>query len=432
VEVPRNLILKTEEYLNNRFPKREPYSKGVSAVLASAIAGNSIRTARNCPIQTKGNIYVLLCGRSGTGKSTIVNYGMELIERAQFTNILTDDTTTESLAGYFNAHNYALMRMDEFTKVIGSYRKKAYMSGLREALVKAYDGTPLIQVRSTRQVAEAKNYSLAGIADTQPRTISEEVGESDIQSGFLPRFNWFHLTNPEVVKPRTVSKNILDIQDELTKQYRALLSTALHNEIHFIFQDNDIRQIFDRLSPYQESEFIHLQPFYERVTLFAYKYAMLYHFTESSFLDNFEIKDNDEEWTTDQSTLYNKHVTEIDISPAAVSWSIEFLQDLIEKHMPETFKILKLNDSDKIVDAIERYQDRHKAPMPESLLYRSVVHTLKDSRIIHNAIELAQKQDLIQIHRVQGGVSWSLYNSFNDKKVEEYKNDEEDDEESDT
>jgi len=421
--MPRNLITKVQQYLDAKFPKRDAYSLGVTLASISAIAGNSLKTHKSVPIQTKSNIYVLLCGPSNSGKSAIANYGMELLDGAQYKNILTDDTTPEALTSFFMQHPYALIKMDEFTKAIGSYTKKTYMAGFRESLIKAYDGTELVQLRSTRVVAQAKNYSLTALCDTQPFVIAQEVGEADVSSGFLPRFNWFHVVNPERVQPQNVGNDVLREKDEIIKTYSELYKFALKHEIEFKFSNDNLYQIHSRLSPYQTTENQHFAPFYERTTLFAYKYAMLYDFSQPHFIEHFNIeeeKDDDTPWASDGSITHNRTAHEVDITSAGVSWAIEFVQDMLKNSLPITLKYLKLNDSDKIIDAIENYKHEKNAPMPESLLYRSVVHTLRDSRRIENAIKLAMMQDYIQQNRVQGGINYSLFGEFTPKKVEEY------------
>jgi len=422
--VVRNLIIKTQEYLNSRYPKREAYCKGVAYALISALGGNSLKTDESCPIPTKGNIFVLLCGPSNSGKSSIMNYGLSLLEKAQFRNILTEDTTPESMVAYFSSKPYALMVMDEFTKVIGSYKKKTYMAGLREALVKAYDGTTLVQTRSTRTIAEAKNYSMSAIVGTQPSVVAEDVGETDVSSGFLPRFNWFHVIDPVHVKPEMVSDDILRTRDELIVAFTKLHSISLHYEINFKFNVSQLHQIDARLSPHQHTENTHFQPFYERVTLFAYKYAMLYHFADPEFTRSLEETRSDgaeeDEWKTDQSTIYSKKSIIVDISNAAVSWAIDVTQEMLQDSMPKTLRILRLSESDKIIDAVRNYQERHNSPMAESLLYRAVAHVLKDPGKIKSAIEMAIKQDYIQLNRVQGGINYSLFGEYSAKKVESY------------
>jgi energy-coupling factor transporter ATP-binding protein EcfA2 len=421
VTVPQNLIQRLQEYLDNRFPKREQYTLGVALAIISSIAGNSIKTDITVPIQTKSNIYVLLCGPSGSGKSTIIQYGMDILENAQFKNILTDDTTPESLAGYFTVHPYALMRMDEFTKVIGSYRHKNYMAGLREALVKAYDGIPLIQSRSTRTIAEAKNYSLVGLADTQPITIAEEVGETDVSSGFLPRFNWFHEPSPESVEPVNVTGSMLDERSDIIKTIHDLYKLTIHNEIHFKFTNHQLSQMYKKLFPLQAkgADNYHFQPFYERMTQFTYKFAMLHEFAEPYFMDGFKPQVEVDEWEeSDQSVFYKRKPFSVEISSGSVHWAINFLQNMYEHSMPLTIKQLRLNDSDKIVDAIERYQDKWKTPIPESLLYRAVNHTLKDMHRIQNAIELALRMELIDVQHVQGGKRYMKYGTLTENKIE--------------
>lgn len=402
---------------------------GVALNLASAISGNSIKTHETCPIQTKSNIFVMICGPSNSGKTTIINYGIEVLEKAQYRNMLTDDFTSESLAQHFASHPYANMRTDEITKFISGYRKKTYLAGTRESLIKAYDGLPLIQIRATRTVVEARDYALSCIADTQPIVIAEEAGESDVQSGYLPRHIWFNVLIPDPVKPQQVSKDIIFVRDDLIKSYSKIHKFLLANDVQMIFADAQIKQIHDRLSPHQSTEHVHFQPFYHRITQFAYKIAMLYEIAESDFLERFESSEDldEEEWQSDQRSISNKKVHQITISNASVSWSIEFMQKYLTENLPKTLKILRLSNVDKVVNVIERYRDTHNSAMPESLLYRSLSNVLKEKRVIENAIDLATKCEFIQLNKVQGGVNYSLYGEFTPKKVEHFANKENDD-----
>jgi hypothetical protein len=411
------------EYLDSRYPNRENYCKGVSLALISSVAGNSVRTAIKVPVQTYANIYVLLCGDTNSGKTTISKYGMDILDQIQYRNILTDDTTTEAMPAYFKAHPYALMRISEFTKVIGSYKKKAYMSGMREALVRAFDGETLTQLRAGKPTEEVRGYAMVFLADTQPQVISEEATESDVQSGFFPRINWFHQTDPSKVPLRATTNMALQMRDELIQRYIRLYKTILKYEIHFIISNEQLEQISSRLEPYQKTEQHQFQGFFDRVRLFAFKYAMLYEIAEPEFLDNFPNTNNDEEevsWTSDTGLGNTRKQRELPVSNAAIGWTIEFLQDYIEHSLPQTLKILKLSDADKIIDTIEQYWKRHTAPMPESLLYRAVVHTFKDAGRIENAIKLATKMNMVAKEPIQGGYRYWLFDHYMPKKVTDF------------
>ena len=103
-----NLIDQIEYYLNHRYPDRNNLSKGVAISIISTLAGNSVKSDITCPIQTKSNLYVLLCAPSGVGKTTIRNYGLDILTNAGYRNFMPDDITTEAIPRYLYHHQRAL------------------------------------------------------------------------------------------------------------------------------------------------------------------------------------------------------------------------------------------------------------------------------------------------------------------------------------
>ncbi|MHB8153370.1 MAG: DUF3987 domain-containing protein [Bacillati bacterium] len=429
--VQQNLILETIDYLNRRFPKREEYAKGVALSLASAISINSVMTDSNCPIDTKSNLYVLLCGDSNTGKTSIIKYGMGILNDIKYRALLGDDATAESLPKHLQAYRTSLLFISEFTNVINAYRKKAYMAGMREMLIKTYDGTVLTQLRATKEQVEAKNYTVNVLTSTQPVTIMEESSEADVQSGFFPRFLWFHITDAEYIRPRNMDDATVKQRSALVRMYENLYDIMTHNRIHFIFSDKHLSDMHRVIFPIQQScEDHHFQPFYDRIYMFCIKIAMLHRIMEPSFIKDLpskSIDDSDNEFMgsrnayTDLAGDNRKNDITLDITDDSVKWAMDFIVDYATKNLPHTVSVLRLSDPDKVYDIIKRYQDTQNVKsMPENELYRKLAISMKSKVRIDNAIELALKMDLITFSKTQTARQYSIVDLSKRIPIEKY------------
>lgn len=105
------------------------------------------------------------------------------------------------------------------------------------------------------------------------------------------------------------------------------------------------------------------------------------------------------------------------MSDSSVQWSIDFVSHYMQSNLPETFKILKLSDADKVLNAIEEYSQRNNGQaMPRSLLFRHVVYSLRDYHRIENAIKLALTMDMVEMQEVQGGKRYAVYTGVKRQK----------------
>lgn len=407
-----NLIDQIEYYLNHRYPDRNNLSKGVAISIISTLAGNSVKSDITCPIQTKSNLYVLLCAPSGVGKTTIRNYGLDILTNAGYRNFMPDDITTEAIPRYLYHHPHALMTIEELSGMLGSYKKKAYLAGMVGALIKMYDGAPLSQGRSTRESIEAKNYSMNVIADIQPRLLSQTADESDVQSGFIPRFIIYHEKNNHRSPPVTMNNYQLGVRNKIISYCKDLYSALSHNMIDFVFSPSQIQRIFDNLKDCTTTDLVHFEPIYTRVNTFVYKLAMLRRISELDFIEGIKHVGDDDSWPGTEHVSNRK----IDMNDDSVDWAIEYCADYCKESVPDTLKILELSDADKVKHAIQEYSLRHNSPMPESLLYRSVIYGLKDVQRIENAIRLATKMNLIKKESVQGGQRYRLYTQQDEQR----------------
>jgi hypothetical protein len=419
--VSQNLISETIQYLNQRFAGRIEYAKGVALSLASTVAVNSVRTDLKCPVQTRSGLYILICGPSSTGKSSVINYGLDILKEIKYVNIISDDITTEAIPAYLSVHPYALMRMPEFSQAMGSYKKKLYKSGLREMLVKMWDGEILTQNRAGRSAAEAKEYCVTLIADTQPLVIADEASETDVQSGFLPRFFFFHEKTPPSVTMRNMTDDESTTRSTIIEKYKFLYKIAAHNDFRFSFSNDQLRLIDKKIKPLQIIDDHHFQPFYERMTIFALKLAMLHQFTEPGFAEAYNMPSNkDDEWGTDTGTSISRKIEHVEVEDSSVDWAIAFIEEYVTNNLPLTLRTLKLSDADKVINAIDMYRQEHNdLPMPESFLYRKLVHIMKEPRRIASAIELAVKMNEISKENVQGGCRYWIFDK-RPKELEKY------------
>jgi hypothetical protein len=408
-----NLIDTIEYYLNHRYPNRENLVKGVSISLIATIAGNSVKTDLTCPIQTRSNMYVLLCAPSGVGKTTIRNYGLDILTSISYKNLMPDDITTEAIPRYLYHHPHALMTIEELSGMLGSYKKKAYLAGMVGALIKMYDGAPLTQGRSTRESIEARNYAMNVIADIQPRLLSQTADENDVQSGFIPRFFIYHQKDSRRIAPVTMNQFQINLRAKIIDQCKSLYTTLLHNNIDFVFTPQQIETIFDKLKNYTTTDLVHFEPIYTRVNTIVYKLAMLRRIADLNFIEGLKQSKDTDAWELEKYSRINK---KINMDDRSVEWAIDYCIDYCKNSIPETLKILELSDADKIKHSISEYIDKHSSPMPESLLYRSVIYSLKDVQRIENAIKLATKMKLIKRESVQGGHRYRVYTQKDEER----------------
>jgi GTPase SAR1 family protein len=404
-----NLIQKLEEYFNERFNERKEYAKGLSLAVITAISCNSFKTDITCPIQCKTNVYLCLCGQSNTGKTSMIHYFTDLLDGVNYRNRLGADVTPEYLPVYLSQNSYAFMRIVELSSLLGSYKTKRYMVGLREILINAFDGTTLSQGRSTRATIEAKNYSLSALGDIQPETLSKTADEVDIQSGFLPRFLWYVEDNPKQIPPMVATDYVLQLRDDIIRDLKTVFTYSHKNEIHFVFKQFHVNQIYERLTPMLKTDIFAFKPFYDRMVMFTYKLAMLYFIGSPQFIEMMNSVEEDSgpaSWPVGGagSEILGKKEHKVDITNEAVSWAIEYSQKYVESNLSNILKIINLSDADKIVDEVRR----HDGSIPRSVLYRSVIHQMKDGPRIHRAIELAQAMGYIKPERRQGGTSYVL------------------------
>jgi len=412
-----NLMDTLQYYLNSRFPNRRNLTFGVTLNILSTIAGNSIKTDITCPIQVKSNLYVLLCAPSGVGKTTIRNYGVDILNSISYRNFMPDDITVEAIPSYLSNKSHTLMTIEELSGMLGSYKKKQYLAGMVSALIKMYDSSPLSQTRTTRNSVEARNYAVNVIADIQPRLLSQIADESDVQSGFIPRFTIFHEEDNKQQSPISMNDSQLEMRSNLIEKLKIFYNTIKNMNINFVFSTEQNNMIFDSLHEYTETDLIHFSPIYIRVHTFAYKLAMIRHIYDKYFMDSLIESPNTESPWDDLPKSLEKRVN---VSDSALKWAIDFCISYCKYSIPKTIDILQLNDAEKIKKTISDYELKHDKPMAESLLYRSVIYSLKDIQRIENAIKLAIKMNLIKRHHVQGGVNYRTSKPGEEETIESW------------
>jgi Protein of unknown function (DUF3987) len=433
-----NLIELASDYLDSRFPGRLEYARGVSIALISAVSANSLKTDVTCPFTTRTNMYILVLGPTTTGKSTMINYGLEILDMIEYRNIITDDMTPESIPKYLSDNKHVLMRIGEMSKLLGSYKKKQYMSGLREMMIQTWDGSILSQGRSTRSHVDARDYAMCAIADTQPGILALSADESDISSGYLPRHYFAMAVNPSAVSPRVMSDYQLKQRIEIVERFKHLYWIATHNNVFFRFSQEQVDQIYERLKTSATTDMSMFQSFYDRGVDFVYKLSMLHMFGSENFLYKAAEWGEDEnvgDWTSNvlQEREKERHKYALDIDSESVEWAIQFVQNYIDTVLPEIFKTLTLNDGEKVKDAVVAYKLEHDGKsMPESILYRLLVHSMRDGNRIRNAIHLAEKMHYVFPITGHGGRSYALYKDKKNGSVFDFVHEDSDPDEAST
>ena len=408
-----NLLDNIEHYFNYVFPNRKMFCKAISLSILSALTRNSVRADRNTVRHTiKTNTYVLLCGASGAGKSTIREHAMDILADIGYKNMLSDDITPEAVPKFLHTSNYCTMFIQEFGSFLGVHKKKTYLSGLTGMLTKAYDGAPISQERTSRDSITASDYSLSIMAEIQPAMLSIHADGEDIQSGFLPRFMMFYedeLDSPGLQPLReyetSLKKNIIDNGKKLFNAMNKL-------EIECKFEYKHNREISSAIKKILKDKALELEPFFRRMEPAIYKLSMIKEIGKYMYIQGLNEQDSiniEQDAWMDQHT-YGKKNYKIPISDASVEWAIDMVEEVLVPNINKVTELLYTSNADKVLLVVKNFAKANNgAAMPRSLLYRSMGRYLDTNREMDDNVELAMKMEYIEKELVQGGTRFKLF-----------------------
>jgi energy-coupling factor transporter ATP-binding protein EcfA2 len=402
----QNLLDQLIDYFDSRFEKRPEYAKGLALGVISTIAANSCRTHISAPGQHRSNLFIVILGVSGSGKSSIIKYASELLEAIKYENIITDDLPPESYVRVLGTKHHALMMIGEMSRFLGSYKKKSYMAGSRETMIQAYDGTPLTQIRSGG-TTDARNYALTAIGDTQPIAIKDTADETDVASGFLPRFMYFFQSDAPDVFPKVLTPEQIIIRDNLIERLSDSYQIATHNNLYFVFTQEQVSLMYDKMKFRRGQIPPAFEPFYIRIIDFVYKIAMLHMFASDTILEKMKPSDADD-WTKKYLPDGAAHDVEVRMENADVDWALELVQDYVDRLLPQVLEVLNLNDGAKVREIVREYEKTNNVKsIPESYVYRRLGSTMKDLWRMKAAVEMAIKMEYVYAHSHTSGRSLS-------------------------
>lgn len=184
-----------------------PYGVQAAALTAlSLAAGDVVSTApvfSNKPIPM--NLYILLVGPSTVmRKTTILGQVRDLMPKHRQTrkpyHSTLDDVSKEgfnkAMAEAGNREVPLLFQADEVAGVFETSRARdSYLRGLDKILMKAYDHSPVTIHRTTSTLEAPRGAFVNIFAASTPEPLAEALGSEDVESGLLPRFIIFDLTD---------------------------------------------------------------------------------------------------------------------------------------------------------------------------------------------------------------------------------------------
>lgn len=138
------------------------------------------------------HLWPMLLGNSGTTKkSTCMDFAVDMLQEIMPDAQIVESFNVEGLVDELNEHTEAGVAhiytvQDEFGRLLGDLKFKDYMKGLKDVMMKLYDGKP--PGRRTRKVqARFKQVYMTMLAGTTEQRLFDLLTRSDIEDGFWPR-----------------------------------------------------------------------------------------------------------------------------------------------------------------------------------------------------------------------------------------------------
>ncbi len=134
------------------------------------------------------NLWIIFIGQSTVDhKSTAVRIGFNLIDRWDHTKIYPNDYSYESLIKILSKQPTGAFFYDEFKTFIGMLNRD-YMGPARGFLATMYDGGRRYKKELSGETYTIENPATSIYTATTTAWLLENLKESDIEGGFLPRF----------------------------------------------------------------------------------------------------------------------------------------------------------------------------------------------------------------------------------------------------
>jgi energy-coupling factor transporter ATP-binding protein EcfA2 len=150
------------------------------------------------------NLYVLLLGDSGVGKTTASNIGTNMLRHAIPGAILADNFSAEALIKSLVEHPSSMVYAEEFATLLAS-SKKEFNGGVRELLTQLYDSRDSYNIiRTTKEAGGNQTIFRPSVGLFGGSTVvwlTKHLGEVDFQTGFMARVLMFHQNDQDCETP---------------------------------------------------------------------------------------------------------------------------------------------------------------------------------------------------------------------------------------
>ncbi len=165
------------------------YHHGIAIMVLSSLLSGRIRVPTSFA-KLAPNLWMLLIGNTTLSrKSTSMSLGMRLVLEVNKDVVLATDATFEGLLTGLTLRpgQASLFWKDEFTGLLESINRKDYMAGMKESLIKLYDGDA-VRKRLAREAIEAHDPVFLILGGATTSRLLQLVSTDLVLSGFLPRF----------------------------------------------------------------------------------------------------------------------------------------------------------------------------------------------------------------------------------------------------
>jgi hypothetical protein len=159
------------------------------AVLAVA-CGSKVSWHDHGDSEVWPNLYMLVVGTTGVGKTTSTNIGVNLLRRSIPDSVISDEFTPEALVRELAQNPSSLLYVEEFGTLLAA-TGKAYNADIKPMLTKLYDNRESFKRAVVSKDSGGSQYiprpALSMLAGSTVDWLVQHLQEADFRSGFMPR-----------------------------------------------------------------------------------------------------------------------------------------------------------------------------------------------------------------------------------------------------
>jgi len=222
------------------------------------------------------NLWVVLIGKSSLlRKSTCMNLTMDFIDPDL---VLPQEVTPQKLIDILSFKPQGIFFWDEIMSILKLF-KRDYMSGAKPMLTELFDRTKDYKKETLEYTRVVKEPFINILAGTTPEWYQQGLTESDVKSGFIPRFlQVFANRKDKFIKIPGLGD--MTVKEKLKGYLREL------KEIRYeIKLSEDSKEEFGKYSETIEKlirkDKYGISPFLSRLLNYTMKFAVLYHISNS-------------------------------------------------------------------------------------------------------------------------------------------------------